>query len=284
MRMKPSYRKHYFKLADERNCTKSLEAGEVFTSGSKKSNDIGSESCSVNVFEDGTILEDAHHGEIDVHGQAAGQSIHPSFSLDQQAMAGGMVEEEEDEHVEEGGKEENDDEEEEGETEHLKKKEKGDEEEDLTILAKEEIIKEEGEEVAERQDIDPLDMEVSDETEEDLFNEEQIMKSSNIVEAFAEERTLVDEKREETLLKERRVAETLVERRRDGETLVDEKLGRRDETLFEERRVAEMAEKLSVYKREVSADFSQSNTIDHQPINHKLPRESIFFNHQPPGI
>jgi len=36
---------------------------------------------------------------------------------------------------------------------------------------------------------------------------------------------------------------------------------------IEERRVAEMAEKLSVYKREVSADFSQSNTIDHQPIN-----------------
>ena len=31
---------------------------------------------------------------------------------------------------------------------------------------------------------------------------------------------------------------------------------------IEERRVAEMAEKLSVYKREVSADFSQSNTIE----------------------
>ena len=37
---------------------------------------------------------------------------------------------------------------------------------------------------------------------------------------------------------------------------------------IEERRVAEMAEKLSVYKREVSAEFSQSNTIDHQQINH----------------
>jgi len=45
---------------------------------------------------------------------------------------------------------------------------------------------------------------------------------------------------------------------------------------IEERRVAEMAEKLSVYKREVSADFSQSITIDHQPINHNRSSANQF--------
>lgn len=233
--MKPSYREHYVNLAVEQNRTKSLASEQLITKAAadnrapgkfsgesaEEINDIGSEECGVNVFEDGTILED-------VHGEAAGQSsskaIHPSFPLDQQAITG--EEEEEEDHVEEGGKEENDDEEEEGmgETEVLEK-----EEEALvgeTILAKEEIIKEE-EDGQERQDTDPLDMEVSDETFNEEVAHEQATKLPNLG---------------KTLMEERRRGETLIEERMRGETetLVEERSGR---TVEDERgRISETAE------------------------------------------
>ena len=180
MRMKPSYRKHYFKLADERNCTKSLEAGEVFTSGSKKSNDIGSESCSVNVFEDGTILEDEN-------GETAGRSPRNDADLSHPLDEAVFGEEEETdevvEFVEEGGKEENYYEEEE-----LVVKRRADlpdeknRDEGVEDLEKDEDhIKEED---FERQGPDPLDVEMSsvfigeESPESDLDHlDDQVMES-----------------------------------------------------------------------------------------------------------
>ena len=327
--MKPSYREHYVNLAVEQNRTKSLASEQLFTKSlaseqnhtkslasqqlftkgaaagdnnpvpgtmsGEESNDIGSEDCGVNVFEDGTILEDfPGEASSNVLGEAVGQSSsdasHSSFPLDQQAMTGGEEDEEADEveeveeeveHVEEGGKEENDDEEEEGlgETELLGKDEKGEEEQEglvvRSILANEEMIKEEEEEL-ERQDRDPLDMEVGDGTTGDAFTEEladdeQMMKSSNLAETLIEERgrsgkteTLIEERggsgetlverrrsRSETLVEEERGPETLVERRRGGETLpwetetLDEER-RSGETLNEEkRRIGETAEEVS---------------------------------------
>ena len=308
--MKPSYREHYVNLAVEQNRTKSLASEQyrtkslaseqnhskslasqqLFTKGAaapgilsgEESNDIGSEDCGVNVFEDGTILEDfPGEASSNVTGEAVGQSSsdasHSSFPLDQQAMTGGEEDEEADEveeveekveHVEEGGKEENDDEEEEGlgETELLGKDEK--EQGGLvvrSILAKEEVIKEEEEEEElERQDRDPLDMEVSDGTTGDVFTEEladdeQMRKSSNLAETLIEERggsgeTLVERRRSrsetETLVEEERGPETLVERRRGGDTLawetetLDEER-RSGETLIEEKRIGETAEEAS---------------------------------------
>ena len=319
--MKPSYREHYVNLAVEQNRTKSLASEQyrtkslaseqnhskslasqqLFTKGaaagdnnpapgtlsgesSEESNDIGSEDCGVNVFEDGTILEDfPGEASSNVLGEAVGQSSsdasHPSFPLDQQAMTGGEEDEEADEveeveeeveHVEEGGKEENDDEEEEGlgETELLGKDEKGEEEQEglvvRSILAKEEVIKEEEEEL-ERQDRDPLDMEVGDGTTGDVFTEEladdeQMTKSSNLAETLIEEErgggeTLFEvrtsKSETETLVEEERGPETLVERRRGGDTLawetetLDEER-RSGETLLEEkRRIGETAEEAS---------------------------------------
>ena len=222
--MKPSYREHYFNLAAEHNRTKNLVSEQVFTKAvdnnpaaaklsgepAEESIDIGSEDCSVNVFEDGTILKD---GLGDAAGQSSSYAATPSFPLDGEAM---IVEEEkkedgeeveEMEHAEEGGKEDDDEEESIDETELLEEEEEEEKgnEDDLvgrTILAKEENIKEEEEDLG-RQDTDPLDMEVRDETGEVFAGEaklaqEQIMKSlsSNL-------------------------PETLVEREDLGETLVD---------------------------------------------------------------
>ena len=180
MRMKPSYRKHYFKLADERNCTKSLEAGEVFTSGSKKSNDIGSESCSVNVFEDGTILEDENGGTT---GRSPRNDADLSHPLNEAVFGEEEETDEVVEFVEEGGKEENYYEEEE-----LVVKRRADlpdeknRDEGVEDLEKDEDhIKEED---FERQGPDPLDVEMSsvfigeESPESDLDHlDDQVMES-----------------------------------------------------------------------------------------------------------
>ena len=185
--MKPSYRKHYFKLADERNCTKSLEAGEVFTkaggdnfSGSKKSNDIGSESCSVNVFEDGTILEDENGGTT---GRSPRNDADLSHPLNEAVFGEEEETDEVVEFVEEGGKEENYYEEEE-----LVVKRRADlpdeknRDEGVEDLEKDEDhIKEED---FERQGPDPLDVEMSsvfigeESPESDLDHlDDQVMES-----------------------------------------------------------------------------------------------------------
>ena len=183
MRMKPSYRKHYFKLADERNCTKSLEAGEVFTSGSKKSNDIGSESCSVNVFEDGTILEDENGGTT---GRSPRNDADLSHPLNEAVFGEEEETDEVVEFVEEGGKEENYYEEEE-----LVVKRRADlpdeknRDEGVEDLEKDEDhIKEED---FERQGPDPLDVEMSsvfigeESPESDLDHlDDQVMESFNV--------------------------------------------------------------------------------------------------------
>ena len=197
--MKPSYREHYFNLAAEQNRTKILasernhtkatddnSAPEKLSDGAaKESNDIGSEECGVNVFEDGTILEDGHR---EAGGLSSSYAAEQPFPLVEARTGEEEVHEvevedkeveEEVEHGDEGGQEENYEEdkgdESEGErrTDLLEKEKKNDKEEDLVeraMLTKKEDVKEE--EDLERQARDPLDMEVSDETG-DLFSEEE---------------------------------------------------------------------------------------------------------------
>ena len=223
--MKPSYREHYFNLAAEQNRTKILASErnrtkpaddnstpEKLSDGAaEESNDIGSEECDVNVFEDGTILEDGH-GEAGrlSSSYAAEQPFSLIEARSEEEVEEVEVEdkevEEEVEHADEGGKEENDEEdkgdESEGEkrTDLLEKEKKIDQEEDSVeraILTKEEDVKEE--EDLERQARDPLDMEVSDETG-DLFSEggsnsarEHNFLSSNLAETRIERNESAEE-------------------------------------------------------------------------------------------
>ena len=193
--MKPSYREHYFNLAAEQNRTKILAAEQNCTkilaseqnhtkaadvnsarekSSSEESYDIGSEDCGVNVFEDGTILEDRHDGDAD--SDAADQPLPLVEALTSE---------------EEGGQEENDEEDENmggGRTDILEGGEKTDKEEDLVERAM--LTKEEGEDVNKEEDLeedamDPLDMEVSDETG-NLYSEEGTNLMSNLAETDVE--------------------------------------------------------------------------------------------------
>ena len=170
--MKPSYRDHYFKLvsdqvenvslpgkgnpgAQEEEVVKSRKPGNLLDIG-EQSVGLGVEDSGVNVFEDGTILEDEG---TDGKGQhSLNEADNFSASLEEVATNCDDDEEEEEEgEVEEEYTED-------GTTTHLIEKEHDGIENESLLLA-EKI--DEGERGEHRED--PLDMEVCHETNYDYF-------------------------------------------------------------------------------------------------------------------